>query len=76
MARATVQLFCTTVISCVALAQTLIDVQPVKELKPTGSLGTCSYTPAPTEKPFLEKLPSKERSTGSFMEGYDIHKKK
>jgi hypothetical protein len=75
MAKAIAQLFCTAVISCAALAQTLIDVQPVKELKPSGSLGTCSYTPVPTERPYFEKLPSKERSTGSFMEVYDIHKK-
>lgn len=56
-------------------AQTPIEVQPVKELKPTGSLGTCSYIPVPKEKPFFEKLSEKERITGSFMEGYDIRQK-
>jgi len=64
------------VVFCVACAaQTPIEVQPVKELTPTGSLGTCGYVPAPNEKPYFEKLAAKERATGSFMEGYDIHKK-
>ena len=25
--------------------QTEIEVEPIKELKPTGSLGTCGYAP-------------------------------
>jgi hypothetical protein len=57
------------------VAQTPVEVQPVKELKPTGSLGTCGYTPTSQEKAFLEKLSPKEQATGSFMESYDIHKK-
>jgi hypothetical protein len=56
-------------------AQTPIEEQPVKELKPTGSLGTCGYRPSPNENPFFEKLGTKERATGSFMEKYDIHKR-
>lgn len=56
-------------------AQTPVEVEPVKELKPTGSLGTCEYRPSPKEQPYFEKLEAKERVTGSFMEGYDIHKK-
>lgn len=56
-------------------AQTKIEVQPVKELKPTGSLGTCSYAPTPDEKPYYEKLSAKDQTTGSFMESYDIHQK-
>ena len=62
-------------IALACAAQTPIEVEPVKELKPTGSLGTCGYTPLPTEKPFYEKLGEKEQSTGSFMEEYDIHQK-
>ncbi|HYM78786.1 MAG TPA: hypothetical protein VE377_22635 [Candidatus Dormibacteraeota bacterium] len=65
------------VILCIAgVAQTPIETQAVKELKPTGSLGTCGYTPSSNEKPYYEKLDQKERATGSFMEAYDIHKKK
>jgi len=63
------------VFSVISLAETPIEVQPVKELKPTGGLGTCGYAPSPTEKPFFDKLGAKERATGSFMESYDIRKK-
>ena len=56
-------------------AQTPIDRQPVKELKPTGSLGTCGYVPSPSEKPFFQKLDPKEQETGSFMANYDIQTK-
>jgi len=62
-------------LSVASAAQTPIETQTVKELKPTGTLGTCGYVPLPTEKPFFEKLGEKERATGSFMEAYDIHKK-
>jgi len=62
-------------VSFAALAQTPIEVEPVKELKPTGSLGTCGYAAAPKEKAFFDKLDVKERVTGSFMEPYDIRKK-
>ncbi len=57
-------------------AQTPIETQAVKELKPTGSLSTCGYSPSSNEKAYFEKLDQKERATGSFMEAYDIHKKK
>jgi hypothetical protein len=63
------------VLCVVSAAQTPIEVQPVKELKPTGSLGTCGYAPSPDEKAYFEKLGPRERVTGSFMESYDIHKK-
>jgi len=62
-------------VSVTCVAQTPIEVQPVKELKPTGSLGTCGYAPFAKEKPYFEKLDAKEQNTGSFMEGYDIHGK-
>lgn len=58
-----------------ASAQTPIDVQPVKELIRTGSLGTCSYKPAEREAPFLNELDEKERATGSFLAPYSIHGK-
>jgi hypothetical protein len=68
--------FCLLFVLSVTLsAQTIVDSQPVKELKATGSLGTCGYTPSPREQPFFDKLEAKERSTGSFMEPYDIHKR-
>jgi len=60
-------------LSCAA--QTPIEVQPVKKLTPTGSLGTCGYVPLANEKALFDKLAEKERSTGSFMEPYDIHSK-
>jgi hypothetical protein len=59
-----------------AAAQTPIDVVPVKEMKPTGNLSTCSYVPSEQEKPFYEKLAPEERTTGSFSKRYDVHKKK
>ena len=55
---------------------TVIETEKVKELKPTGSLGTCSYAPAAAEKPYFSKLPKSEVVTGSFMEPYSIHNKK
>ena len=64
-----------SVVSPACFAQTPIDIQPVKELKPTGSLGTCSYKPTDKETPFFQKLEQKERTTGSFLESYTIHGK-
>jgi len=64
-----------SVLSSACFAQTPIDIQPVKELKPTGSLGTCSYKPTDKEDPFFRKLQQKERTTGSFLESYTIHGK-
>lgn len=64
------------VLGIACAAQTPIEVQPVKELKPTGSLGTCGYKPSQNERSYYDKLDERERATGSFMQGYDIHKKK
>jgi hypothetical protein len=61
-------------LATVSAAQTSIEVQPVKELRPTGNLGTCSYSPTSSEKPYYDKLSVKEQTTGSFMESYDIHR--
>lgn len=61
-----------------ASGQTRIDVQEVKELKPTGSLSTCAYLPLDREKEFLQKVPADEQVTGSFMDehAYQIRGKK
>lgn len=52
-----------------------MDVQPVKKLVPTGSLGTCGYKPTEKEAPFYKKLDPAERETGSFLKEYSIQKK-
>lgn len=58
-----------------AWSQTLMETEPVKTLTRTNKLVTCAYAPAEKEKPFLEKVPTKELITGSFAQGYDIHAK-
>ena len=64
------------VLSAVACsAQTVIEVQPVKEIQRTNTLATCGYAPTSQEKSFFDKLSAEERSTGSFMKDYNIHKK-
>jgi len=59
-----------------APSQTPIDIQPVKELVPTGTLGTCGYAPIDRESEHYKKLDQSELATGSFMAPYDIHAKK
>lgn len=59
-----------------SFCQTPMYVQPVKELKPTGILSTCGYSPVAPEAPFYAKLDPSERETGSFLKRYDIHHKK
>jgi hypothetical protein len=56
-------------------AQTPIDVQPVKELHPTGTLSTCSYQPVAQEAPFLSQVSDKEKTNGGITEKYSIHRK-
>jgi len=63
-------------LSSPSFGQTPMDVQPVKKLVPTGTLGTCGYQPVEKEAPFYNKLDVKERVTGSMFEAYDIHKRK
>ncbi|MGA3371158.1 MAG: hypothetical protein ABSC48_05290 [Terracidiphilus sp.] len=59
-----------------ATAQTPIDIQPVKELKPTGSLGTCGYSPVTAEAPFFAKLSDKEQTNDAAFGGnYTMHGK-
>ena len=59
-----------------APAQTPIDVQPVKELKPADTLATCSYRPVPAEAAFYSRLTEKERTNDTVFGGnYTIHGK-
>jgi hypothetical protein len=57
-------------------AQTPMDIQPVKELKLTGSLGTCGYKPVSSETPFFARLDAKERTNDAAFGGnYTMHGK-
>jgi hypothetical protein len=56
-------------------AQTPIDIQPVKELHPTGSLATCGYKPVAQEAPFLNQVGDNEKTNGGLSEKYSIHGK-
>lgn len=75
MATKATWLFLVFLLPIRSIAGTPIEKETVKELKPTGSLGTCDYSPTATEKSFFNKLSMNERSTGSFMKEYDIQKK-
>jgi len=55
--------------------QTPIDVQPVVELKPTGTLGTCVYKPVAQEAPFFNRLSDDEKTNGNMFHGYSIRGK-
>lgn len=60
----------------VSAAQTPLDVQPVKELKPTGVLATCSYSPTAAESPFFSRLSKKEQTNDTAFGGnYTMHGK-
>jgi hypothetical protein len=59
----------------VSFAQTPVDIQPVKKLERSNTLGTCAYAPIEKEKAFYAKLKPKEQATGSFMEPYSIRGK-
>jgi len=59
-----------------AAAQTPIDIQPIKELKPTDTLATCAYRPLADEMPFFSRLNEKERTNDTAFGGnYTIHGK-
>ena len=59
-----------------AKAQTPIDMQPVKELKPTDTLATCAYKPISDEAPFYSRLSEPEKTNGSAFGGnYTMHGK-
>jgi hypothetical protein len=57
------------------LSQTRVETEPVKELRRSSTLGTCIYQPTAGESALYQKLAPNERSTGSIIEDYDIHKK-
>lgn len=78
MRRAFAILILALTFGTVSLAQTPIDVQPVKDLVPTGTLGTCTYRPLEKESPFYVKLSASDRVTGSSFERkpFTIHDKK
>jgi len=61
--------------AAISAAQTPMDVQPVKELKPTGSLGTCGYNSVAQEAPFLARVSEAEKTNGGMLHGYSIHGK-
>lgn len=73
--KCTQLLYLVVFLSGLTAGQTPIELEPVKQLKPTGNLRTCGYKPLPPERLFFEKLAEKERATGSFMESNDIRKK-
>lgn len=53
-----------------------IDIDPVKELKPTGTLSTCGYKPIAAEAPFFAKLNDQERTNDAAFGGnYTMHGK-
>src|SRR5580658_3024797 len=57
-------------------AQTPVDVQPVKVLRPSGSLSTCSYTPVALEAPFFKRLGANDKTSDTAFGGiYTIHDK-
>jgi hypothetical protein len=56
-------------------AQTPIDVQPVKELKPNGTLATCTYRPIAAEAPFFSRLSDGEQTNDTVFGKYTIHGK-
>jgi hypothetical protein len=64
-----------SMLAVTAPAQTPMDVQPVVELKPTGTLGTCDYKPAVLEAPFFSRLGDKEKTNGGMLQDYSIHGK-
>jgi hypothetical protein len=64
-----------SICSLLAAGQTPIYVEPVKDLKPTGTLSTSMYSPVAEEQPYYKKLSRDEVSTGSFLAPYKIHGK-
>jgi hypothetical protein len=69
--RACAAIFTVLVITALCFGQTQIEIQEVKELKPTGSLSTCNYRPTDRETPFFQKVPPEEKTSGSFMDKHE-----
>jgi hypothetical protein len=78
MERRAILLLFSLLFAGVARAQTPVDIEVAKQLVRGNTLGTCSYSPTEKEKPFLEKLGSDERVTGSAFSSdpYRIQRKK
>jgi hypothetical protein len=72
MRNLTARLCLLCLIAVASYGATPIEVQAVKELKPTGSLGTCEYSATTQEQSFYKKVEPNELVTGSFMKDYDI----
>ncbi|MGO9325239.1 MAG: hypothetical protein ACLP07_11830 [Terracidiphilus sp.] len=63
-------------LSVSAAAQTPIDVQPVKKLKPSDTLATCQYRPIANEAPFFARLTDTEKTNDTAFGGnYTMHGK-
>jgi len=59
-----------------AAAQTPINVQPIKDVRPDGTLSTCNYVPVASEAPYLGRLSQDEKTNAAtFGDGYSIHGK-
>lgn len=63
-------------VSSVTLAQTPMEMQPVKELIPNGTLATCGYTPTDIEKPFFGRLSKGEATNDALFGSYTMHGKR
>ena len=73
--QAAILLAVTGALAAILCAQTPMEIQPVKELKPTGTLGTCSYKPTATEAPYFARLSDAEKTNGGMLQSYSIHGK-
>lgn len=73
--RVAITLAVTGALAASLCAQTPIEFQPVKELTPTGTLGTCSYKPTEMEAPFLARVSAAEKTNGDMSHSYSIHGK-
>jgi hypothetical protein len=66
----------TLILAALVAQDVVVDVEPVKELKPGKSLGTGPYKAREGEKKFLEKVPEEELVTGSMFSDYSIRGRK
>jgi len=58
-----------------AAAQTPIDIQQVKNLRPDGTLATCSYAPVAAESQYFNRLSSTEKTNDTTFGNYSLHGK-
>jgi hypothetical protein len=77
MSLRTTLVFATFLFANLTAAQTPVEIQVAKQLTRGNSIGSCSYMPTETEKPFLGRLASNEQVTGSaFDKPYSIQGRK